>query len=200
MMDQNRQIRLVIPSFFLLIVLFLDLFLSEGSIPDKDNSLITLITAAAASIPLGFGISAVAISICSMLGWYDVQVHRFNDLWNEIGMPGQPNLREMLYAVATFDHEIIPKSIHEWLLRRWNTFNTSISSITALILAHVVAVFKIGNQIFACKIILYSLLPTFILIMCLLNLAIQSRTQTREMLDFQVTRIRNRNETVGSSQ
>jgi hypothetical protein len=43
--------------------------------------------------------------------------------------------RDTLFLAATFDHDRLPKPIHTWLLRRWNAFNISSSSIVALGLA-----------------------------------------------------------------
>jgi hypothetical protein len=99
-----------------------DFLLCDQPFPGKDQPVVALITAAAASIPLGFGISTISVAILSLRGSYDANVKEFDGVWAVIRMPGKPDRKQMLYAVATFDHEVIAKPIHEWLARRWNSF------------------------------------------------------------------------------
>jgi hypothetical protein len=44
----------------------------------------------------------------------------------------------VLYATATFDHEVIPEKMHDWLFRRWSSFNICVRSCVALALSWVV--------------------------------------------------------------
>lgn len=42
--------------------------------------------------------------------------------------PRAPTPRETLFLAATFDHEMLPESLHRRLLRRWNAFNVVVQN------------------------------------------------------------------------
>ena len=43
--------------------------------------------------------------------------------------------KDKFYAGVTFDHSYISEGVHEWIIRRWNTFFISASSIIAMLLS-----------------------------------------------------------------
>ena len=145
-MDQNRQIRFLIPPFFLLASLFLvdylscsNFFIKIAALPD--NKILAFVAALGAStIPLGFFIGA--ISILSLHGYSKLVSVIKREKWNyESGISDETckriwsqleletnfkfDLKKRLYIVATFDHGILPQGINEWTMRRWNAFNTN---------------------------------------------------------------------------
>jgi len=100
-----------------------------------------------ATIPVGLSIGTLGISLLK-LGFtfhsrrgvrqlYDACVSNacFHTMLREVGAAQEDrrsNRKSLLYVVATFDHELLPEKIHEWLLRRWNSFNTAFNSALAL--------------------------------------------------------------------
>ena len=59
----------------------------------------------------------------------------FKRVWGKVGY-GNSNRSQELFAGVAFDHGIIREShkgIHEWLVRRWNGFNTAANSVWALV-------------------------------------------------------------------
>ncbi|MFZ0864791.1 MAG: hypothetical protein WCA27_21455 [Candidatus Sulfotelmatobacter sp.] len=47
----------------------------------------------------------------------------------------RPNL---LYAVATFDHELLPKGTHDWIVRRFNAFTVAYNSGLAILISVII--------------------------------------------------------------
>jgi len=152
-MDQDRQIRLAIPPFFLLASLLWGAYLGGLDLspllkPDTAKEVLGLIAAAAVAIlPVGFLISTISVTLLQGLAAIcrkptyeavldDSTLHR---IWSKLGTVEVMDAKLTLYAVATFDHELLHAGIHTWLLRRWNHFNVAVHSIVALALAHVVA-------------------------------------------------------------
>lgn len=59
-------------------------------------------------------------------------------LWKVIEMPGKPHRRDVFFAGAEFDYDLLRTKylgIHNWLFRRWSAFNIAVTSITALLLS-----------------------------------------------------------------
>jgi len=59
-------------------------------------------------------------------------------VWHSIGMPGEPNPAQELFAGVTFDHDTLRRTregVHRWVLRRWNAFSIAVTSVTALLLS-----------------------------------------------------------------
>jgi hypothetical protein len=63
----------------------------------------------------------------------------FKWIWERVGAPpGKSDPEQQLFAGVAFDHGVLRKDwegVHQWLLRRWNGFNTAANSILALLLA-----------------------------------------------------------------
>jgi hypothetical protein len=155
-MDQNRQIRFLIPPFFLWGALFLANYLYGFNIfrglSSSQNDRILEIAAglAALTIPMGFFIGAISllllysfsilVSIIKRKRWnYEAAIsdEACKRIWQELEVEvGQKfDLGKRFYISATFDHSILDKGINEWIMRRWNAFNLHIHCATALLLA-----------------------------------------------------------------
>jgi hypothetical protein len=157
-MDQDRQIRFLISPFFLYASLlwwaYLDPTVNSVLIRLKPNDLKDLLTvvaaAGSATIPIGLSIGTLGISLLKL--WfkfrsrhgdrqlYDACVSNgcLQTMLREVGTAQEDrgsNRESLLYVAATFDHELLPEKIHEWLLRRWNSFNVAFNSALALFIS-----------------------------------------------------------------
>jgi hypothetical protein len=152
-MDQDRQIRLAIPPFFLLASLLWGahlggLDLSPVLKPDTAKEVLGFLAAAAVAIlPVGFLISTISVTLLGVVAaicrkpTYEAVLDpaTLRRIWDKLQSKQPESAELVLYAAATFDHELLPAGIHTWLLRRWNHFNVAVHSIVALALAHAVA-------------------------------------------------------------
>lgn len=153
-MDQDRQIRFVIPPFLLFASLLWGAHLGGRDLspilkPEAAKDLLGVLAAAAASIiPVGFLIGTISVlvlrGIARIARTQTYEAH-LNDaalqmVWEQV-RPGESRDRKAtLYAVATFDHELLAPGTHGWIVRRWNAFYVSTNSCVALLLAHALAV------------------------------------------------------------
>jgi hypothetical protein len=197
--DQDRQIRFLIPPFFLYASLLwgaaldpsicLAAYLRQGSPKD----LIGIVTAAGvATIPLGFFLGAVTVIALRILFLFVSraqgrrQVYEayfsnasFKRIWQPLVVNRSRDRKLLLYAAVTFDHELLEKGVHEWLMRRWNAFNVAASSCIALILAHLFGyMLRIRPS---CK--WYA--STAVVLLFLFVTAVTSWSETMGMVDFQ---------------
>jgi len=198
MADQERQIRFLYPPFFLLASLLWGLYLDPNrclsdilpttSFPAEASKILGLIAGGGIFIiAAGFLIGAVSVLalrlIFFMLGRrrYEASVSAecLKRIWERVHAAELPDTSKALYAVATFDHEIIPKSIHEWVGRRWSAFHTSVHSCTALVLAIV-----IGSRI-SIDVSVEWLVTTLIVCAILATNAFWAWRDTMAMIDFQ---------------
>jgi hypothetical protein len=153
-MDQDRQIRLAIPPFFLLASLLWGAYLGGLDLlflkPEAAKEVLGLLAATAVVIlPIGFLISAISVTILGGLAaifrkpTYEAVLDgsTLARIWPKLGSNQSKDAKLTLYAAATFDHELLAPGIHTWLLRRWNSFNVAAHSIVALTLAHAVGLF-----------------------------------------------------------
>jgi MFS family permease len=159
-MDEARQVRFLVAPFYFLASLVAGAMLAGKVTPDNlsDAQLKSVLAAAAAiiaaTVPLGFLIGSLSIMalraifrLGSALRWahnstYEASLspETWGRIWSRLRMaPERPFAPPLaLYTAATYDHEVLPRGIHEWLGRRWNAFNVSVSSATALVLAPIV--------------------------------------------------------------
>jgi len=207
-MENNRQMRFLIPPFVLLASLL------WGALVDPNFSLLGNIKSLSdsagvsdvISIVLGGGVAVIAsgflISSVSLflLRVFD-SIHMFEfgheapvsskvldnilvvleQKLNEeqsTNVKGQQRSKPSLPVVATFHHHIIPKPLSEWLSRRWNSFMVSVNSIVALTVSYLIGCY-----------LNVKLEPLWIVpgIFLLVALVVNSRfawTQTRDMLTF----------------
>jgi len=114
------------------------------------DMLVLLAGGGVVAVTFGFLLGTLTIFVLRTTFWFFcgkyhevfVSQDALNKIWKQIGVndpENQPTENE-LFAVATFDHEILKgsdkrKGIHLWLLRRWNAFNISATSTTGLIVS-----------------------------------------------------------------
>jgi hypothetical protein len=155
-MDQDRQIRFLIPPFFLYASLLwwafvdprLHCFLTALAGNELKEILAVAATLGAATIPLGFSIGTLGLlllklafhvrsRISSLRRIHEAYITEecFRVILRETAAPTTDDRRSLLYATATFDHELLPEGIHTWLMRRWNTFNVAFSSAIAIFIS-----------------------------------------------------------------
>ncbi len=154
MLDQLRELRLLIPPFFLFSSLLWGAFLAQSPLLAhltklKDAQTLTVAAAGAATIPLGFVISVVGLTALRTLFWIFPKrwlVVKWDVPYSEASVERMCRVlkleRDMsrdLQTIARFDRTVMPKEVLEWILRRWTSFLVSVHSIVALVLAHVIA-------------------------------------------------------------
>jgi hypothetical protein len=159
-MDQDRAIRFAIPPFFLFASLLWGAHLGGCDLSfifklDVAKELLGLLAAAAvAVVPIGFLIGTISVILLRLLAWitgaptYEAKLSdsTLDRIWRQLGSTHPKDKKLTLYASTTFDHELVDKGIHTWLLRRWNAFHLATHSIVALLLAHLFApVFSIAQ-------------------------------------------------------
>lgn len=204
-MDPLRQVRWLIPPFFLLASLVLGAHLGcvldysffQSEVFTKNTTaiiaaLIAILTATV--LPLGFLISSISIQVLRLIFFisnglkprnYEAVLsdETWERIWRKLG-PVPPRTEKLsLYAAATFDHELLPPGIHEWLFRRWTTFNVSFHSSSALLLAYI-----IGRVIGIPRTISWEIITSSVVLLLLVN-AIVAWRQTMAMIEFQSHRI-----------
>jgi len=200
-MDQERQIRFLYPPFFLLASLHWGIYLDPNrslkdilptlQSPIGVNELLGLIAGGSVIIiASGFLIGAISVVLLRItfffLGRHHYEAHvspsAFKLIWERLDTSEPLDTRKVLYAIATFDHELLPKSIHEWIGRRWSAFNVSAYSCIALVLALI-----IGRRLsitLGCE----WLVTTLIIIALLAFNACHAWRDTMGMIDFQSRR------------
>lgn len=154
-MDEARRFRFLIPPFFLAVSVATGLYFSDFSIEQALKSysteqLVAFGAVVGASIlPVGFFLTSVSIlglhlcaRICGFRTYEAVLPSpAWERLWQLLGT-NLPQRREWhLYGSATFDHEMLSAGVHEWIQRRWTTFNLSVHSLTAVLTSHLAALF-----------------------------------------------------------
>ncbi|MGA7339282.1 MAG: hypothetical protein WBE72_06115 [Terracidiphilus sp.] len=154
-MDKDRQIRFLIPPFFLLAALLWGAYLSGQLYPylqptaqgndaatvRLDVSILSIL--GIATLPVGYFIGVVTIMALRVLGF----CHLFPGVHHSYELPMSDEVlnkvREHLgastiartldfCAACAFDHAHVRPEIHNWQVRRWNAFNISSQCITAL--------------------------------------------------------------------
>jgi hypothetical protein len=154
--DEARRFRFLVPPFFLLAslyvgVLFSPIHLSALTGKYSTQDLIAFAAAVGASaLPIGFLLTSVSILVLRVVGvlagkrTYEVTVSSewLDRVWPLMRTRLPCDRRWLLYAAATFDHELLAPPIHEWIQRRWSTFNLSVHSFVAVMLAHLAAPFS----------------------------------------------------------
>src|SRR6266446_7888373 len=152
-MDQDRQIRLAIPPFFLFASLLWGAYLSHRDLspilkPETAKEVLGLLAATAVAIvPVGYLISTISVNVLRLLAviarkpTYEAVLDEatLERIWKQLKTSQPTNKMLALYAAATFDHELLATGIHMWLFRRWTSFNIAVHSIVALVLALLVA-------------------------------------------------------------
>jgi hypothetical protein len=198
-MDKDRQIRMLIPPFFLIASVVWEAYLSgdlwqylHATTSGADSaSLKTVLSILAvvgvATLPVGYAIGVLTMCFLRLisplfpLGTYEVPISRraMEKIWKRLGLSEGPH-KSVLSAAAVFDHALLQSSIHQWLFRRWTTFNICTQCATALLLSyglghalHIQPTWKWGITISAA-------------IGLFIWQAVTSWNETQEMFDFVV--------------
>jgi hypothetical protein len=114
--------------------------------PDWSQVIGIIVGGGVVVIVFGFMIATISISflrfiflirsLCTCRRWTYFEATVSSEclklLWSKLGLPGPADERKMLYAVVTFDHEMVPRPVHEWLRRRWSAFLISSHAVVAL--------------------------------------------------------------------
>lgn len=197
-MDQNRQIRFLIPPFFLIASMLWGVHLDPCFDLSKQLSELSLQLSLAVIagttltiVPLGFLISVISISFIRLIFLktgrkYDAlyEEDTVRRIWPILKSKLDPHRDYTLYAVATFDHEIVDKGIHGWVMRRWSAFHVSVHSAVAIGLSHLFALFLPIKQT------RIWILSSIIFVILLVINAVIAYRETKGMLEFQSHRYR----------
>jgi len=193
----------LIPPFFLALSLAAGLYFSvydfAGALKDLTDEQIILLTALAGAsiLPIGFFITAVSILILHALGglrgWGSyvavLPPVTWDRLWSMLATDKTQNPEWHLYASATFDHELIKPGVHEWIQRRWTTFNLSVHSLVAVVLGHCAAASPSINETWQWVSLTVAIVVVFALS------GITAWHHTMHMLEFQASRQNGINQT-----
>lgn len=210
-MDEERKIRFVLPPLFLIGSIGWAVFSDSDTtlnqviqstfgleIDDLGGMLALLAGGGVAVVTFGFLLGTLTIFVLRTtfrIGWNKYhEVFVSNDaldkIWHTIGVTDKQHqtVENELFAVATFDHETIKgtdktNGIHSWLLRRWNAFNISATSTTALVVSCIVV---------WCSKIAHSwawFLPVLVVISLFVWSAIVAYRDTMGMIEFQAKRL-----------
>ncbi len=157
-MDKDRQIRMLIPPFFLFASVLWESYLSgdlwqylHGSTNSTGagsiKSILSLLAVlGVATLPIGYAIGVLTLSALRMLSWlslfphgtYDIPISEgaMEKIWSKLGFEKESPRKSVLCAAAAFDHVLLKPGIHEWLFRRWTTFNICTQCAMALVLSY----------------------------------------------------------------
>ena len=102
----------------------------------------------------------------------------YNNIFKRLGI-NKGTEKQKFFAVVSFDHETIPNGVHQWILRRWNSFNVSTNSIMAFVLS--VPIISYLNIKFHCY--WFFFIP-LISVLFLIN-AVIAWKETMGMIEFQ---------------
>lgn len=203
-MDEERRIRFLIPPLFLIGSLLWGIACDPvtslqglvGLEPDDLGDMLALL-AGGGVVVVTFGFLLGAITVFVLRTTFRIFLRRYHEvvlsqhalerIWDRLAVPRDDRInRNELYAGAAFDHEIMKNSregIHLWLMRRWNAFNVSASSTTALVVSVIGGVCCLDVSI-SWKWVL----PVCLIIALLLWSAVVAHRDTMRMIEFQANR------------
>jgi hypothetical protein len=154
-MDKDRQIRLLIPPFFLLASVLWEAYLSgdlwqylhttaaTGDVASLKTVLSILGVVGVATLPVGYAIGVLTMCLLRLLSYlfphrsYEVPISEaaMEKIWHKLGL-SKASHKSALCAAAVFDHALLRPPIHQWLFRRWTTFNICTQCAMALFLSY----------------------------------------------------------------
>jgi hypothetical protein len=157
-LDEDRQIRFLIPPFFLYASLlwwaFIDPYLHcwLGDIAGGGlKELLTLAaTAGAVTLPLGYSIGTLGMWLLQFLFLWSkprqmyeayAKPECFRIILRETTARDDPTDASrpgLLYGMATFHHELLPEQTRKWVERRWTSFNLAFNSALAMTISLVI--------------------------------------------------------------
>jgi hypothetical protein len=156
-MDKDRQIRMLIPPFFLLASVVWEAHLSgdlwqylhtttaAADVASLKTVVSFLALVGVATLPVGYAIAVLTLCVLRCIsffhffpqGTYEVPISKkaMSKISQRLNLSEGPQ-KSPLCAAAVFDHALLPSSIHQWVFRRWTTFNICTQCATALILSY----------------------------------------------------------------
>lgn len=153
-MNKERQIQLLYPPLFFLVAFAFAVYLDPSKgidtyLPIKEAPIglekLVGIVAAGGILIVVVGFLIGTVSICLLRGVFWLAGHAdygavlpqgcLARIWPKLRTTQKRDKSLTLFATATFDHELFPEAIHQWLLRRWSSFNICVRSCVALALA-----------------------------------------------------------------
>lgn len=153
-MDEARRFRFLIPPFFLALSVAAGLYFSgfdfECKLKSYSNEQLVLFGALAGAsiLPIGFVLTTASILVIHAFARLrGFRTHEailppatWEALWPLLRTSHLQAKGWHLYASATFDHEMLSPGVHQWIQRRWTSFNLSAHSLAAIVLSHLVVV------------------------------------------------------------
>lgn len=175
-MDSYRQIRFLYPPLFFLFSIYTGILLDnditignpiQSIIKGMDKNIIfSIVGVSSILISLGFLIGTISIFLLKLIFFYNgfnYEMKLSKNAYQKIAKQILHNSGDVIsknerhYAGVVFEHEFIPKSIHQWCTRRWNSFLISASVIVALVGALLIGFFvgiNISSEWFVGSIVL----------------------------------------------
>jgi hypothetical protein len=146
---------MLIPPFFLIASVVWEAYLSGDlwqylyatTAATDSASLKTLLSilgvVGVATLPVGYGIGVLTMCLLRLASplfphrAYDIPMSKnaMSKIWRRLGVPEGPP-ESVLCAAAVFDHTLLQTSVHQWLFRRWTTFNICTQCAMALLLSY----------------------------------------------------------------
>jgi len=151
-MYEPRNIRFLIPPFFFFLSSMTAGYFSGVDFaaqlqPLKAGQILAIAAAiGAATLPVGYLLTSISIPFLHVLArlckarTYETHLSddAFERVWKAIHTDSTSDRKLELYAVATYDHSLLPREIHKWIQRRWNSFNIAAHSCTAILLSQAI--------------------------------------------------------------
>lgn len=157
-MDKDRQIRMLIPPFFLFAAVLWGAYLSgdlcrylhtqPGDSAAYLKSVLSIIAVGGvATLPIGYAIGILTILILKLLAQLGLFPHRAYDvpiseqairkIWEKLRVP-EGAKKTPLCAASLFEFVLLRPEVHSWLFRRWTSFNISTQCSTAIMASYFV--------------------------------------------------------------
>ena len=160
-MDKDRQIRFLYPPLILICSIALGCYFDNSIIlkdeiskffHDETNAKIVVAIFAGSStiLVLGFLLSTITIFFLRLFfrkNDFNYEIKLSEDVYQKIGgqilRKGESLItkKDKHFAGIVFDHGFIQRNIHQWMVRRWNAFIISSSSILALLTSLILGLF-----------------------------------------------------------
>lgn len=194
-MDQDRQIRFLIPAFLFFAWIALGLGFDpcgwESIVKNhsKDEFIAGGAAIAASLLPIGFLLAALSTLVLRVIFLptgkpYETFLSTDSQeaLARIVKLPTPMTKSQQLFAAVTFDHSIIESGVHTWIVRVWSAFNVSVNSIVAVVASHSVAPLLGISQSWS-----WWLVSLFVLTLLFANVTSTWRA-TMKMMEFQISR------------
>ncbi|MGA2771250.1 MAG: hypothetical protein ABSG26_10590 [Bryobacteraceae bacterium] len=196
-MDQDRQIRFLIPPFFFFASLLIGVLVRNNALrvwlqaasPQHLLAVGGVITGSL--LPVGFLISTITFLLLRVAfllrrGSFETTLTfaALKATWPHLKTSLPFDQRLTFQAAVTLDHELLSSGMHSWVLRRWSAFLISAQACVGIALAHLVAYFLRLEQLLE-----WWTLSLSVGLVLLFN-AVVCWFGTMKMLEFQAYRIK----------